>query len=62
MPAEEETAVEATGEEASEETGKEEASAETGTGKSAYGDVVAKDNYNLLSTEDLDLLTGWWNW
>ena len=46
-PAEEETAAEATGEEASEETGEEEASAEAGTGKSAYGDVVAKDNYNL---------------
>lgn len=46
-PAEEETAAEATGEEASEENGEEEASAEAGTGKSAYGDVVAKDNYNL---------------
>lgn len=46
-PAEEETAAEATGEEASEEKGEEEASAEAGTGKSAYGDVVAKDNYNL---------------
>lgn len=46
-PAEEETAAEATGEEASEEKGEEETSAEAGTGKSAYGDVVAKDNYNL---------------
>ncbi len=44
-PAEEETAAEATGEETPEETGKEEASAEAG--KSAYGNVVAKDNYNL---------------
>lgn len=46
-PAEEETAAEVTGEETSEEKGEEEASAEAGTGESAYGDVVAKDNYNL---------------
>lgn len=46
-PAEEETAAEATGEETPEKTGKEEASAEAGAGKSAYGNVVAKDNYNL---------------
>lgn len=46
-PAEEEAATEVTEEETSEENGEEEAAAEAGTGKSAYGDVMAKDNYNL---------------
>lgn len=46
-PAEEEAAAEVTGEETPAESAEEEASAEAGTGKSAYGDVVAKDNYNL---------------